>query len=201
MATPLVAGCCAVIRGALEDNGTLDASSALVKALLINGAVLLWGRAPNNDTGFGRVNLDNSLQNVVNIGTPTKGVLAGFGDKKGEQALAKDGSHAESFTFNVTVPASFTSPTTLKVTLAYTDYWGPVLQNDLNLTVSGPGGRKNGNKDDGDGFDSTNNVEQVTWNNVTAGCTYKVSIQAYNVPFFTQPYAYAWRLFPTPTES
>jgi hypothetical protein len=45
---------------ALEDNGTLDASSALVKALLINCAILPWGRAPNNDTGFGRVNLDNS---------------------------------------------------------------------------------------------------------------------------------------------
>ncbi|KAK5947796.1 hypothetical protein OHC33_011166 [Knufia fluminis] len=73
MACPLVAGCCAVIRGCLIDNGAPPPSAALIKALLINGAVEIRGQyppseigpAPNNDAGFGRVDIPGSLASIV----------------------------------------------------------------------------------------------------------------------------------------
>ena len=69
MATPLVAGCTAVLRETLVKNGISTPSAALVKALLINGAVELVGQyspseagpSPNNNSGFGRVNLAGSV--------------------------------------------------------------------------------------------------------------------------------------------
>jgi serine protease AprX len=53
MATPLVAGCVAVVREALIVGGTAKPSAALVKALLINGAIDLG--LPTSAQGFGRV--------------------------------------------------------------------------------------------------------------------------------------------------
>ena len=50
MATPLVAGCAAVIREALLAGGVSTPSAALVKALLINGAMSLPG-APGQGDG------------------------------------------------------------------------------------------------------------------------------------------------------
>src|SRR6266705_6644524 len=69
MAAPLVAGCAAVLRETLVKNGVATPSAALIKALLINGAVELAGQyspseagpSPNNDSGFGRVNLARSV--------------------------------------------------------------------------------------------------------------------------------------------
>ena len=61
MATPLVAGCAAVLREALIDNGTESPSAALIKALLINGAEILSQPMPNVESGFGRVNLAKSI--------------------------------------------------------------------------------------------------------------------------------------------
>ncbi|KAH8743805.1 peptidase S8/S53 domain-containing protein, partial [Diaporthe sp. PMI_573] len=68
MATPLVSGCAAVLRETLVKNGVAEPSAALVKALVINGAVNLRGQysppevshGPNNNDGFGRVNLAHS---------------------------------------------------------------------------------------------------------------------------------------------
>src|ERR1044072_573657 len=64
MATPLVAGCVAVLRETLVKNGTPKPSAALIKAMLINGADELKGQyppseagpSPNNNSGFGIVN-------------------------------------------------------------------------------------------------------------------------------------------------
>lgn len=53
MATPLVAGCAAVIREALIAAGTERPSAALVKGLLINGAIDIG--LPTTEQGFGRV--------------------------------------------------------------------------------------------------------------------------------------------------
>ncbi|KAF5127368.1 Serine protease/ABC transporter B family protein tagC [Metarhizium anisopliae] len=51
MAAPLVSGCCAVLREALQSKKMADPSAALIKALLINGADDL--RLPKPDQGFG----------------------------------------------------------------------------------------------------------------------------------------------------
>ncbi len=69
MATPLVAGCAAVTRQCLMAQGVAAPSAALVKAMLINGASPMTGQysppevgsAPDNNQGFGRINLANTV--------------------------------------------------------------------------------------------------------------------------------------------
>jgi serine protease AprX len=225
MATPLVAGCCAVIRGALVDPETQKVttgvfasktapSAALVKAILINGAVSMKGQygqdndkfangqpngefgptydRPNYDYGFGRVNLNNSIQHIF---PGTAGVTAGFGDMAGKDAIGKNKGFSETYSFTVVVPASG-APQTLKVTMAYQDKGSAELDSNLNLLVEGSGTAKHGNKADGDTtFDDVNNVEQVKWKNIKAG-NYKVTIIAQRTGKSPQAFAYAWRLYP-----
>ena len=65
MATPLVAGCAAVVRQFLMQGNRPSPSAALVKAMLINGAQPMRGHytppevgpPPDNNQGFGRVNM------------------------------------------------------------------------------------------------------------------------------------------------
>lgn len=70
MATPLVAGCVAVLRDALDrrNPSVKNPQAALIKALLINGAHPLGPPlqptkrfVPRNDSGFGRVKMDDSI--------------------------------------------------------------------------------------------------------------------------------------------
>ena len=69
MATPLTAGCAAVVRETLVKNGTPKPDAALVKALLINGADELVGQytpseagpSPNFNSGWGLVDLAGSI--------------------------------------------------------------------------------------------------------------------------------------------
>ena len=83
MSAPLVAGCAAVVGRSLVRNGVPTPSAALIKALLINGALELRGQyspseagpSPNNNSGFGRVNLAESI--IV----PTAGSNGGFGER------------------------------------------------------------------------------------------------------------------------
>ncbi|PNE40263.1 KP-43 peptidase [Streptomyces noursei] len=186
MATPLIAGCAAVLREALVKNGTPDPSAALVKALLINGADDLPGQytpteagpSPNNNSGFGLVNLE---QAVV---LPDDGGQAGFTD---EDALAQD----EERPFTVPVPQG--DGHQLKVTLVWTDPPGPALQNDLDLIVRAGGQERHGNMGTDPGFDRVNNVEQVRWADIPAGDA-QIVVRAHRITQFAQPYAVAWRL-------
>ncbi|KAK3391285.1 subtilisin-like protease [Podospora didyma] len=218
MATPLVAGCCAVIRGALVDSTTqkptsavianpIEPSAALIKAILINGAVALRGQynqkgslpngefgpdydRPNIHYGFGRVNLNNSLQHIV---PETPGVTASFGDITGSSAIGDDKGFKPSHSFRVDVPKSNTAQT-LKVTLVYHDKGSAELTNNLNLVVQGAGIEKHGNMPGGSKeFDDVNNVEQVKWKNIQPG-TYNVTIIAART-IKPQSFAYAWRLY------
>src|SRR5262249_34667087 len=70
MATPLVAGCCALVREYLSSQKNIDRpSAALVKAMLINGAVGIPGQytpsecgpVPNFVDGFGRVDMQATI--------------------------------------------------------------------------------------------------------------------------------------------
>ncbi|KAK1146649.1 hypothetical protein N8T08_002722 [Aspergillus melleus] len=64
MATPLVAGCVAVLRQILRTGGVVP-GAALLKAMLINGATILKNEEgqdiDRNSQGFGRVDLANSI--------------------------------------------------------------------------------------------------------------------------------------------
>ncbi|KAF9767707.1 hypothetical protein IL306_015092 [Fusarium sp. DS 682] len=59
MATPLVAGCVAALREHLINQGISQPSAALIKALLVNGAVDL--KRPITEQNCGRVDLSNTI--------------------------------------------------------------------------------------------------------------------------------------------
>ncbi|HET7169620.1 MAG TPA: S8 family serine peptidase, partial [Candidatus Limnocylindrales bacterium] len=186
MATPLTAGCAAVLRETLVKNGWASPPAAVIKALLINGAVELTGQynpteagtSPNNHSGWGRVDLAGS----VIIPGPAGDAGVGTGGP------LKESGQEESF--HVHVPGS-----TFKITLVWTDPAGAALQNDLDLIVRASNGEeRHGNMGTAkEGFDRVNNVEQVLWEHVPSG-DLEVIIRAFRISQFAQPYAYAWRL-------
>jgi hypothetical protein len=204
MATPLVSGCTAVLRETLVKNGTASPSAALIKALLVNGAVRLPGQyapteagsSPNSNSGWGRVDLAGS---VIIPGPNPNG---GFGDG----GPLKQG---QSDTIEIDIPegppkhqggahdadvAPTAAGATFKITLVWTDPPGAALQNDLDLIVrAANGAERHGNMGTSKRFDRTNNVEQVLWLNMPPGPA-KITIRAFRITNFAQPYAYAWRL-------
>ena len=199
MATPLVAGCCAVLRQALSSapHNNKSPASSLIKALLINGADPLVDR-PNSTVGFGRVNMANSLQHIAVQPNPP---LAGFDYRAGDKALRLSraaGDKLQEFTFAIPVA---TPGRTLAVTLVWTDPWGSQLQHELELSVTGANQTHSW-----DG--PKNNVQRVILKNAAAG-SYQALIKAIRLhdqppqaetpteqkePAF-QSFAYAWRIY------
>ncbi len=207
MATPLVAGCTAVLRETLVKNGITKPSAALVKALLINGAVELIGQyspseaglSPNYNSGFGRVNLANSV--IIpgphpNSGLTEGGPLKQGGEDKSVIQIPEGRSrHEAGDAGEGDAPAGASTGLTLKVTLVWSDPPGAALQNDLDLIVRTPGGHeRHGNMGaNTEGFDRTNNVEQIVWENIPPGRA-EIIVRAHRITRFPQPYAYAWRI-------
>lgn len=209
MATPLVAGCCAVLRETLiKNNDITEPSAALVKAVLINGAVDVLGQyrpseagpGPNSICGFGRVNVKNSV-------ILKNGKLFGCGDS--EYPLDDD----EQFTFPISIPerieteeeGSMKKQTAkmpavaairkLKITLVWSDPPGENLQNDLDLIVKASDGtERHGNMGAQHGFDRLNNVEQVLWSGIPPGDA-EVKIRAYRITVEKQSFAWAWKIY------
>src|SRR4051794_4120056 len=190
MATPLVAGCVAVLRETLVKNGTDTPSAALLKALLINGAVEVKGQytpseagaSPNNNSGWGRVDLAGSV--IIPGDDPNAGFREGSSLKQGEQE-----------TTEIDIPGERgVAATTLKITLVWSDPPGAALQNDLDLSViASDGSERHGNMGTSDKFDRVNNVEQVLWEGIPAGKAQFV-VAAHRITLATQPYALAWRI-------
>ncbi|KAM7201141.1 Peptidase S8/S53 domain containing protein [Rhypophila sp. PSN 637] len=210
MATPLVAGICALIREALlangwtdeQPDGTKNPTGSLVKALLINGAVSIKGQympddiwhQPNPHSGFGRVDLAGSLPK---LNDPFSGYDTGVADEDNEEPV-----HVE-ISIPVVDPAK---SLTFKITLAYADLPGGQLQNDLNLLVVIGGEQRHGNQGMDSfplgtktvGFDRRNNVEQVLWENIPAsahdaGSFVKVVVKPFRFMSSKVPFSYAWR--------
>jgi len=211
MATPLVAGCAAVLRETLVRNGLPTPSAALIKALLINGAVELAGQySPteagasfNNSSGFGRVNLLGSVilpgpnpdggfgdggplsqgdEDTITVNIPRQ--PPGHGNAVGGNAAGASGSGVGTMGLGAT----------FKITLVWSDPAGANLQNDLDLiVVAADGSERHGNMGTSGGFDTTNNVEQVVWPNMPPGDA-RITIRATRIIRFPQPYAYAWRI-------
>lgn len=206
-AAPQVAGAAAVIREALIKNGTPRPSAALIKALLINGAVDLLGQynpsevgpSPNNISGFGRIDVANS---VIEPGTDH----AGFGEGGPIEQGSEDTisvkvprharelqTHGEDSVPPVVGTTATGSDVAFKITLVWTDYPGAMLQNDLDLIVKTDNGReRHGNVGARPGFDKINNVEQVRLATLPAG-DLEVIIRATRITRGPQRYAYAWR--------
>ncbi|KAF5667164.1 subtilisin-like protease [Fusarium heterosporum] len=201
MATPLVAGCCAAIRECLlkngysdETNGVANPTAALVKALLINGAIAISGQympshisqEPNPHSGFGRVNLANSIS-TIEPSVTSSGYGIGTIDEETE----------EPFVMDIPIPSSDTD-LTFKVTMAFTDLPGASLANDLNLLVIADGKQRHGNQGTEDfeldakqTFDRSNNVEQVVWHQIK-GDKVKIVVKHFRLLSPIVPFAYAW---------
>lgn len=189
MATPLVAGCLALIREFLaREHGLNNPSAALVKALLINGASNLdgqylpteSGRVPNNSEGFG----------LVNITASTGPFAAGL------QLILKDeGTQLDSGEEEKTSIAVTKAGSDLKVTLVWTDPPGEALQNDLDLIVRAANGKeRHGNMTaTSRKFDRSNNVEQIVWNNLPIG-SLEIIVRAWRITQLAQSYALVAKL-------
>ncbi len=183
MATPLVAGCTALIREYLtEVRQLVNPSAALVKALLINGARDMAGQyvpseaggIPNNSEGFGLVDMAATLSELVQVR---------------DEATSLDTGEAESTSVSAGAGAA------MKVTLVWTDRPGSTLQNDLDLIVRAADGQeRHGNvAPNSPLFDRHNNVEQVVWSDVPAG-EVEIIVRAHRIPQFAQTYALVVRL-------
>jgi len=195
MATPAVAGCALNVRqyyvdgyypfGQAGGTGHLP-SAALVKATLVGSTRdMATGDIPNNNEGWGRVSLDNSL----------------FFDGDTRELYAHDVAPGlqtgGTWTFDFGVDSS-AEP--LVVTLVWTDYPGTSgsgikLVNDLDLVVTAPGGTQyKGNVFSG-GFSTTGgsadrlNVEECVRVNGPATGNWRVDVNAYNIPHGPQPFA------------
>jgi serine protease AprX len=170
MSTPLVAGCVAVVREVLEKYGIKQPSAALVKAIIINGAVPLPGISINAQ-GFGRVNLQNSVAMIateinegaqlqltgIRIGQPLKQDqeaeylinVAQFpvnkAEVQGPNAMAVGIDHSSELASEKSLISKGGSPR-FKITLVYTDRPGAVLPDNPNLIVrAADGSERHGN--------------------------------------------------------
>lgn len=187
MATPLVAGCAAIVREYFMRKGRTP-SAALVKAMLINGATPLKGQysppevgsVPDNDQGFGRVDL------AATVGPYAQGVTV----EPHDEGRALD--TGESSTHKITVPDR---AVTLKVTLVWTDPPGAILQNDLDLIVKAANAEeRHGNMaPSSQHFDKANNVEQVLWSAAPPGVA-EITVHARSIAVHPQSFALVIRL-------
>ncbi len=157
MAAPAVSGSAALlIEKWRETNGGATPSPAMVKALLVNGAVDIdTTRIPNNNQGWGRVRLPSSL----GIGTTSFHV--------DQSALLQATGEVREYVVGVVDPGQ-----PLRVTLTWTDAAGainanPALVNNLDLEVIDGANTYRGNvfsnglSSIGGSADTRNNVENV----------------------------------------
>ncbi len=180
VSSALVAAAAALVCQWLsEARQVASPSAALVKALLINGASPLAGKygeagtAPNNDQGFGRVDVAASVGDEV-----------GFVDAN----ACLDGG--DEWSTVVEVPAG----RGIVATLVWNDPAGEGLTNHLDLSVEHPTGAFcHGNREPLDpSIDTTNNVERVRWLDVPPGSlTLRVRASSCVTP---QAFAVVWRV-------
>ena len=143
MAAPVVSGTLALMQEFFESSLNLsNASPALYKALLINGARSLaenYGHEVKNNInlqGWGLVNVSNSLPMTLTAATMGTSSPLQFFDQSPANALMTGESHLRNLTIN---PVAQAYP--LRVTLVWTDppgnpAAGIKLVNDLDLVVS-----------------------------------------------------------------
>ena len=187
MAAPLTTGACADVLQYLIANGIKKPSSALIKAVVLNGArsmgtgqyegyIEIPDKTPNNVNGFGHIDIGESISPVSGKLLTIEGTLTNTGDK-------------------VVFPCSKSTKGPVKVTLVWNDYPGSssamnALVNDLDLTLSDgkntyyAGGSK-------EKSDSLNNAEQIRIEDFPAGDNFEISVKGYNIMNGPQRFAVA----------
>ena len=199
MAAPVVSGCAAIVREHLQSVLRHQPSSALVKAILVNGATKLVGpdavadyaQLPNMHQGFGAVNLARSL--ALDGGRSSLALVDTYAPvvPTEECVLEETDSFAE-WEIELVEAGEF------RCCLAYTDWPGRGLQNNLNLSARpaaysrkrspwiGNADRPRKLKD----IDVDNNVEIIRVDSVPAGL-YRITVSAENLFKRSQHYALA----------
>lgn len=181
MACPITAGAVAVVREYLRTKQKIkQPTAALLKACLVAGAVRLSGYGErgavvDNEQGFGRLDLDSVL-------SPQKPASSRFFEVS--PGLKTGKVHSQELTVK-------SNARPLRVALAYSDFPGPALVNDLNLIVTAPDGSKvagNQRRGAAPGLDARNNVEIVHVAKPAAG-KWTVEVVASNVPEGPQDFA------------
>jgi serine protease AprX len=181
MATPLAAGAVALVREYLRTVQKIASpTAALLKAAVIAGANKLPGISAattpaDNHQGYGCINIDN----IVTPASPSKAYFI-----ESKTSL----NTGQSFTLNVKI---LSNKIALKIVLAYTDYPGSALVNNLNLIVTAPNGKKYTGNTGVDGvttFDANNNVESLLVSKPAAG-KWKFEVIAANIPQGPQDFA------------
>jgi len=191
MATPAAAGAAVLVREYLMEVASRPApQAALIKALLILGAEDMGTRnIPNNDEGWGRVNLVNTLVPDSDVGI--------FVDDRSRLSSGQ----ISDYTFEIT-----RSGEPLKAVLAWSDYPGSSssstqLRNDLDLEITNPNGLlykgnvfTNGQSVTNGIKDSKNNVEVILVDNAMVG-TWNVRVKdsSHGGSSFYQSYSLAVR--------
>lgn len=182
MATPLTAGAVGLVREYLRKKRHVTRpSAALLKAALIAGAIRLTGYSSkgtlvDQQQGYGRVNLDGIL-------APAQPAAAKFIDIRPGLQTGE---------LNRTLMQVKSGNVPLRIVLAYSDYPGPALVNNLNLIVRAPDNRVYaGNQNAARGpleLDSKNNVEAVQIDQPTPG-EWQIEVVGANVPQGAQAFA------------
>lgn len=215
MATPLVAGCAAVLNQALRATDQIykGYSGMLLKALLVNGAVSLDPANPQyisgneRPWGFGRVNMLGSLKHLANETRPAT-------YKYGRLKENEKGSWDFTIPAPTGTPGSLTSdtfPSSVKVTLSYAEgAFGIhlICLVYLTLTEVKTGNVRFGNREKWydpktaatkveQCADFANNVQQIYCTRLEEG-DYKIAIHFLKTrfdPASEVPFGVAWLVF------
>jgi hypothetical protein len=184
MASPLTAGCAALVRQYYVDSRQVAPSAALLKATLINSTVWLTGAdatapsagTPNYHQGHGRIDMSRALPNPAH---PQMALQFVDTWKTAGQALTRTGERRR---YQFVLPANVPE---LRICLAYTDAPARGLQNNVSLLVNHTQSNKKwqGNEQLADALtlpDPDNNVEVVRIANAAAG-TYLIQVFAANM--------------------
>lgn len=201
MSTPIVSGTAALIRQYFEDGwypggsagsgSATNPSSALVKAVLMNGGEAIAGIQNNGGSTssssaydfaqrFGRINLINSLplqgQNRINAMIRDREVI----------------SNNQVHTYDVQINRAGGCQDPLSATLVWTDPPASpgcvkCLLNDLDLEISGPSGTvfPNGRSS----ADTVNNAERVRIDNASNNDAFTIRVRGANLDSTSQAYA------------
>ena len=189
MATPNAAGAATLIREYLIEIAQRPSpQGALIKALMVLGAQDIGGRdVPNDDEGWGRVNLRNTL-------APPGGQGIWVDDRS---YLSRSGT-SKTYSFNITQ-----STGALKAVLTWSDERGSrfstaQLVNDLDLVLQAPDGTEylgndfaNGRSVTGGARDTVNNLEVALIDNAQQGVWTVTVNNAQHSGSSSQPYAIA----------
>jgi len=196
MASPDAAGHCALVRqyftegwypsGTANSGNAFIPSAALMKAVLVNSGDSTAQIYPNNNYGFGRINLWKTLHFTGTTSNNPFWVVD-------EQAGLGTGEYRD-----YTIPVLAGSP--IKVALVWTDYPGaltttPELVNNLDLLLTDPSANQykgnvltNGESQTGGTADSRN-VEEICRRRAPAAGNWVVRVTGTNCPMGPQPYA------------